>query len=128
VPNGYWPLIVMDNINTRGAAGIHEDRNGQPFASITASSVLDQWSLTASHEALEMLVDPWGNRLVAGDSPKSDQARVSFLVEVSDPSVNPDNAKFRAGCTRPQPNVCPVRAKMADVPVAASNRRRITSQ
>jgi hypothetical protein len=118
----------MDNINTRGAAGIHEDRNGQPFASITASSVLDQWSLTASHEALEMLVDPWGNRLVAGDSPKSDQARVSFLVEVSDPSVNPDNAKFRAGCTRPQPNVCPVRAKMADVPVAASNRRRITSQ
>jgi hypothetical protein len=76
----------MDNINTRGAAGIHEDRNGQPFASITASSVLDQWSLTASHEALEMLVDPWGNRLVAGDSPKSDQARVSFLVEVSDPS------------------------------------------
>jgi hypothetical protein len=86
VPKGYWPLIMMDNINVPGAAGIHEDRNGQPFALITASSVLDQWSLTASHEALEMLVDPWGNRLVAGDSPKTDQARVSFLVEVSDPS------------------------------------------
>jgi hypothetical protein len=86
VPKGYWPLIVMDNINVPGAAGIHEDRNGQPFALITASSVLDQWSLTASHEALEMLVDPSGNRLVAVDSPKSDQGRVSFLVEVSDPS------------------------------------------
>ena len=31
-----------------------------------------------------MLVDPFGNRLVAGASPKLDQGRVSFLVEVSD--------------------------------------------
>src|SRR5262249_42939044 len=44
------------------------------------------WSLTASHEALEMLVDPFGNRLMAGDSPKPDQGRVEFLVEVCDPS------------------------------------------
>src|SRR5262249_52021088 len=41
---------------------------------------------TASHEALEMLADPFGNRLVAGDSPKADQGRVEFLVEVCDPS------------------------------------------
>jgi hypothetical protein len=90
VPTGYWPIIVMDNINTAGAAGVHEDKNGQPFALITAAPALDGWSLTASHEALEMLVDPFGNRLVAGDSPKPEQGRVQFLVEVSDPSEAAD--------------------------------------
>ncbi len=86
VPIGYWPIIVMDDIQMPGAAGVHMDKNGQPFALVSASSSIDEWSLTASHEALEMLVDPFGNRLVAGDSPKSDQGRVSFLVEVCDPS------------------------------------------
>ena len=86
VPVGYWPIILRDDIGVKGASGVHEDDNGQPFALVTASASLDEWSLTASHEALEMLVDPFGNRLVAGDSPKDDQGRVSFLVEVSDPS------------------------------------------
>jgi predicted chitinase len=86
VPIGYWPLVVMDNINTPGASGIHEDNNGQPFALISASADLDVWSLTASHEALEMLVDPFGRRMVAGDAlPDSGQVRVSYLVEVCDP-------------------------------------------
>jgi hypothetical protein len=89
VPAGYWPMIVMDNIGVPGAAGIHEDKNGQPFALITAGD-LDTWSLTASHEAIEMLVDPSGNRVVGGDSPKSDQGRVSFLVEPCDPSEAAD--------------------------------------
>ncbi len=31
VPTGYWPVLIMDNIDTPGAAGIHEDKNGQPF-------------------------------------------------------------------------------------------------
>ncbi len=92
VPAGYWPIIIRDDIGTPGAAGVHEDRNGQPFALVQASSSIDEWSLTASHEALEMLVDPSGNRLVAGDSPKADQGRVSFLVEVCDPSEASDNA------------------------------------
>ena len=46
----------------------------------------DSWSLTASHEMLEMLADPFGNRVVAGRSPKRGQGRVEFLVEVCDPS------------------------------------------
>src|SRR5215475_7352198 len=83
VPTDYWPVIVRDDINTPGAAGVHEDKNGQPFALVEFS---DQWSLTASHETLEMLADPFGNRLVAGQSPKSHQGRVNFLVEVCDPS------------------------------------------
>src|SRR4051812_36373259 len=61
-------------------------QNGQPFALVMAADTLDAWSLTASHEALEMLVDPFGNRLVAGESPAQGQGRVEFLVEVCDPS------------------------------------------
>jgi hypothetical protein len=83
VPIGYWAVIVRDDIGVSGAAGVHEDKNGQPFALVTAG---DGWALTASHETLEMLADPFGNRLVAGDSPKPDQGRVEFLVEVCDPS------------------------------------------
>ncbi|MBI1278979.1 MAG: hypothetical protein GC179_12695 [Anaerolineaceae bacterium] len=83
VPVGYWPIIIEDNINMPGAAGVHEDKDGQPFALVQYSS---SWSLTASHECLEMLGDPFGNRLIAGQSPKKGQGRVEFLVEVCDPS------------------------------------------
>jgi len=82
VPLGYWPMIVATDINTPGAAGVHEDRNGQPFALIEMS---DSWSLTASHEMLEMLADPFGKRVIPGKSPKRGQGRVEFLVEVCDP-------------------------------------------
>src|SRR5205807_1722209 len=82
VPLGYWQLIIMDKI-PYNAAGIHLNRdNGQPFALVQYSP---DWSLTTSHEALEMLVDPSGNRTVATNSPKPDQGRVLILVEVSDP-------------------------------------------
>ncbi len=88
VPLGYWPMIVKDNIGV-AALGIHKDDDRQPFALISSSPELDRWSLTASHEALEMLVDPYGDRLVAGVSPMKGQGRVSFLVEVCDPSEAP---------------------------------------
>jgi hypothetical protein len=89
VPPGYWPIIVKDDIEQSGADGVHEDKDGQPFALVTAGD-LDKWSLTASHEAIEMLVDPFGNRLVGGDSPMDGQGRVSFLVEPCDPSEASD--------------------------------------
>lgn len=81
VPVGYWPMIVVADV--KGAGGVHLDKDGQPFALIEMS---DSWSLTASHETLEMLADPWGNRLVPGVSLKPDQGRVEYLVEVCDPS------------------------------------------
>lgn len=83
VPLGYWPIIVMDDINEPGAAGFHTDKNGQPLALVQFSA---SWQLTCSHEALEMLADPFGNSLQAGDSvdPKR-PGRVEYLVEVCDP-------------------------------------------
>ncbi|HLJ95159.1 MAG TPA: hypothetical protein VKU02_18425 [Gemmataceae bacterium] len=92
IPTGYWPIIVMRNV--QGAAGYHEDKNGQPFAVVEYG---DQWSITASHECLEMLADPFGQRLVEGNL--LDQAiqlglppgRVQYLVEICDPS---ESAQF----------------------------------
>ena len=69
-----------------------EDKNGQPFALVTSSDQLAGWSLTASHEMIEMLVDPFGNRLVTGNSPKADQGRVQILVEACDPGESADYA------------------------------------
>lgn len=84
VPTDYWPMIVQDDLSDfPGAAGIHLDDNGHPFALISMSS---GWSLTASHECLEMLCDPLGNTVRSGPSPKKGQGRVDFLVEVCDPS------------------------------------------
>ncbi len=87
VPMDYWPIIVQKDV--QGAAGYHEDEHGQPFALVEFEK---EWSLTASHECLEMLADPFGRRLRGAKLP--DQAvavglktgRVSFLVEVCDPS------------------------------------------
>lgn len=82
VPVGYWPVLITEK-DLGNAAGVHQDHQGQPFALVKYDY---GWSLTASHECLEMLVDPFGNRLVAGQSPKKGQGRVEFLVEVCDPS------------------------------------------
>ena len=83
VPTGYWPIIIRDDIQVPGAAGIHLDANKEPFGLVQFSNT---WTLTTSHEILEMLVDPMGIHLRAGNSIKSDQGRVQYLVEVCDPS------------------------------------------
>jgi hypothetical protein len=82
VPIGYWPVIVQADIGFN-AAGIHLDKDGQPFSLVQYEA---GWSLTASHEVLEMLGDPFGDRLIAGESIKPGQGRVEYLVEVCDPS------------------------------------------
>ena len=83
VPLGAWPVIIRNDIHQTGAAGIHSDNNGQPFALVQYTP---HWSLTASHEVIEMLCDPSGNRIKSGKSPMPEQGEVAFLVEVCDPS------------------------------------------
>ena len=93
VPSPYWPIVIVDEVE--GGAGIHLDKNGQPFALAEAGP---SWSLTASHELLEMLVDPWGNRIKAAKAPtvkgkpkKLSTTTVEYLVEICDPS---EDAQF----------------------------------
>jgi hypothetical protein len=89
VPLDYWPIIIKDDIGKPTAKGCHEDKHGQPFALV---KYRDAWSRSASHECLEMLADPFGRRLIAGESPVKNQGRVNFLVEVCDPCEGPQCA------------------------------------
>lgn len=85
VPLGYWPIIVGKE--KQGGGGVHLDNNKQPYALV---DLTPDWTVTASHECLEMLADPFGNRMVAGDSPNPKKpGRVEFLVEVCDPIEDP---------------------------------------
>src|SRR3954454_106231 len=83
VPLDYWPVIIRDDIGSDDAAGYHQDQHGQPYSLVKFDP---DWTLTASHETLEMLGDPFGRRMIAGQSPVVSQGRVQFLVEVCDAS------------------------------------------
>jgi hypothetical protein len=81
VPVGYWIVNLQDEVPGT-LEGYHQDPDGHPSAVVKADG---EWSITASHECLEMLADPSGNLTVPGQSPKKGQGRVEFLLEVCDP-------------------------------------------
>jgi hypothetical protein len=88
LPPGHWPIYICEDIGLDGTEGIHKlPDNCQPYALVQFK---DYWSLTASHEAIEMLIDPQGNRQLQGPSPRSGEGEVMFLVEVCDPVYNFD--------------------------------------
>jgi hypothetical protein len=87
VPLGYWPVIVLEDIHDDGALGFHVDKKGQPFALV---KLVEGWETTVSHETLEMLADPYGNRVFQAPSLKDRHRRVQYLCEVCDPSEAPD--------------------------------------
>lgn len=82
IPVGGWVVTIEDDIHTPGAGGFHLARNGQPYALVQYS---DTWSLAVSHETLEMLADPSGNRSQAAPSPADGVTQSLYLVEVCDP-------------------------------------------
>jgi len=59
---GAWWLVVLDNSDQAGALGYHDVTDeGMPLGKVFAASDLqagDKWTVTASHELLEMLADP----------------------------------------------------------------------
>jgi hypothetical protein len=82
VPVGYWHVLLQDEL-PNSAAGLHKrDDNKQPFALVALTT---NWTVFMSHEVLEMLVDPQGTLTRAGNSLKSGQGRVEYLIEVCDP-------------------------------------------
>jgi hypothetical protein len=82
IPLDYWRIVIKDILTRPEAAGYHEDDLGEPYALVRRT---DDWTVTASHEMLELLADPWGRHRVAAPSPLDPGKRVKFLVEVSDP-------------------------------------------
>ena len=60
VPIGTWPIVVEDNINTPGAAGVHEDKDGQPFALVMAESGwLSSWASADAISPIALRRDTW---------------------------------------------------------------------
>ncbi len=61
-PAGTWALVVLDDSDQAGALGYHDlTPDGLPLGKVFAASDLKagtSWSVTASHELLEMLADP----------------------------------------------------------------------
>ncbi len=91
---GVSPVYIVDE--SESDLGFHVGLHNQPYARVRAGST---WSLSASHEVLEMIVDPGGNRLVAGPGTRvvgtetiDSAAVVEYLVEVCGPSMDPGGA------------------------------------
>lgn len=61
-PAKYWWLVMLDNSDQAGALGYHDlTKEGLPLGKVFVKSDLQynlQWTVTASHELLEMLGDP----------------------------------------------------------------------
>jgi hypothetical protein len=74
---------LVDGFERGILTGLH--LNGftrEPFALVQAT---DAWSVVLSHEVLEMVADPFGNRLIAAAHPQDASQRVKYLLEVCDP-------------------------------------------
>jgi hypothetical protein len=74
---------LIDDFDRERLSGLHLNTfTREPFALVAAS---DAWSVALSHEVLEMIADPFGNRLVAAAHPLDPRQRVKYLVEICDP-------------------------------------------
>ena len=78
---GYWHVLLQDELPS-GAAGLHKrDDNKQPFALVALTT---NWPVFMSHECRNAGGSS-GTLTRAGNSLKSGQGRVEYLIEVCDP-------------------------------------------
>lgn len=82
-----WPIYVVSNLGADGYCGYHTTDLKQPSARVIGDA---NWSVSASHECLEMLVDPHGCALLSApgllDDGADDPSRtVQYLIEACDP-------------------------------------------
>ena len=95
VPPHYLPIILSDEPLARGNHGFHLGADGRPFALVFRGT---DWSVTASHELMEMTLDPSGSLTTSAPSVADDdkkrggdppdytpQGIVDYIVEPCDP-------------------------------------------
>jgi hypothetical protein len=85
-PEGTWRIELHETIELENAAGFHATKLGQPYAKVALSA--GDWTVTASHELVEMIVDPFGSRLHTASALtgwKGDSDRARYLMEPGDP-------------------------------------------
>ena len=81
-------LYLWDQVDVDDALGYHESNNrGVPFGVVfteLSKQMGEQWSVTLSHEALELIGDPEVNLLVMGPHPKDPKRDVFHWYEMCD--------------------------------------------
>jgi hypothetical protein len=88
VPDNYWPITIRDKI-AEGMWSYHSVSGNRPFVEVAYGKF---WTLSASHDMMEMLVDPKLNRQVNAPSVVPGEKRtVTFPVQICDPCANPKN-------------------------------------
>ena len=85
---GWWQISVTDNPDQAGALGYHElTSRGTPLGKVFAGLDLQtggSWTVTLSHELLEMLADPWINWCAQGSDGKIYALEVCDAVEADE--------------------------------------------
>lgn len=81
-------LYLWDRVDPDGALGYHEQNaRGIPFGFVfidLTQELEEPWSVTLSHEALELIGDPEVNLLVAGPHPADNRRQVFHWYEMCD--------------------------------------------
>jgi hypothetical protein len=98
IPHGSWPVLLVKSLPP-GEGGFHLDRHNQPYAKVIAAQGDQSWTVDASHEIIEMLVDPYGNRMhssqaikISGKNVVDADGLFNYLVEACDPCEANDYA------------------------------------
>jgi hypothetical protein len=81
---GAWAVVFLDNADQAGALAYHDlTPDGLPISKVFVKTTLDDKqlvSVSASHELVEMLVDPAINMMTTGPDPK-----LMYAYESADP-------------------------------------------
>ncbi len=98
IPVGVWPVFLVANLPP-GEGGVHLDDMNQPYSLVIGTPDSSDWTIDASHETIEMLVDPSGNRLqtsraiaIVGNDIQDADGDFGYLVEACDPCEANDYA------------------------------------
>ncbi len=99
IPQGVWPVQLVKSLPP-GEGGFHMTKRNQPYAKVIYTPGSLEWTIDASHEILEMLVDPGGNRMQVSEAIAisgngvADVAgeQFEYLIELCDPCEADDCA------------------------------------
>jgi hypothetical protein len=92
IPAELWPVYLVEELPEM-LWGAHLDNKKQPYALVETVPGSNDWTIEASHEIIEMLVDPSGNRRqtslaveITPDKKIRDKSgQFEYLVEACDP-------------------------------------------
>ena len=91
IPTNSWLVHLTNTLSDPRLGGVHYyTPGGAPYALVAANR--NDWSLSASHEVLEMLTDPKTDTFRRAMDPNGTVGLVDYLVEICDPCQHLDFA------------------------------------